>query len=1199
MKTRLKNMISKLLTICLMLLLLLGAATLSAEAAGITGEEKVPGDAGFGFTYAFVSPTTIEITSYDGYEREVNIPAAIDGYTVVGIQNFRTGYAKPNAFVQKVILPETVTYIADDAFYDEKDWSAQVHSELREIVLNEGLKTIGERAFYNNSYLKKIEIPSSVTEIGKDAFASCSDLSDITFKGSNTFLHGGAFNISTGKINKMYEDWLYDNSSDDFLIWQGQLIAYKGTGKTPVIPDTVSVIGAGVFRERDITKVTIPSSVQEIGDAAFYNCTSLSAVDIPGSVKRIDDSAFSGCSSMKSVTFHEGLEVIGDGSFRECESLNRLDLPEGLTTLEDTAFYDCINIEDFTFPASLGDMECSSIYTSKWYENLPDGAELYCGSVFLGCKNEGYPEKLTVRPGTKMVRIENSLRGVKELNLPEGLESLIIPDAGTDSCSITSLTVPESVNYIDLNNMSELTDIKLPETAVLANDCFAGCYKIKNLVIPRGNITLNGVNVGRTANVVLPDDVLEVNGPISNGRHGWDDISSGNSTLKSIDFKNVRILTNGALANCIVLDKVTLPDSLITLGMNAFRNCRKLRSIEGGGNVRQIGICCFADCSELDDFGDLEKSVRNVGTLAFLDTDWFHDQPNGVVYFGKAAYAYKGTMAKDTVLNIKEGTVFVSYEFLAGQKEVNPNFDQPNLAGIILPQSCKYIDGYAFAGAGNMKFTDLGGAIYIGDSAFNDNACETIVLPDSVRFVGNNAFSAANIRAVHLNEGLQALDEGAFFSYGAGKGIKVPASVEYIGPQAIGYCPVDPDNPFAGTKKIDGFVVGGEPGSVAQSYAKTNEFDFETSVCTAHQPVTETVDATCQTGGFTCTVCAVCGTVTESEKTAVVAHKAVANDKIEATCTGSGYTGGTHCIFCGKTITEPQKTPALGHDWVIALEEYPGSAYTGMTRYYCRRCTFTWHEENESGHVHNYDYCMKTVYATCKAGGYTEHICACGAKYRDNLTPALAHNYKTTTKKATTAKDGEIVSSCTECGKVRKTTPIYKISSVRLLRTSCVYNGKRQKPSVIVKTSKGEKLEEGKDYIASYQSGRKKVGKYEVQISFKGQYSGKKILDFTIRPKGTAVSKVTAKSKGFAVAWSRQPVQTTGYQIQYSVSSKFKNAKNMTVPTSKNTKRKVSKLKGGSRYHVRIRTYKTVNVNGKKNKIYSSWSKGKSVVTKR
>ena len=173
MKTRLKNMISKLLTICLMLLLLLGAATLSAEAAGITGEEKVPGDAGFGFTYAFVSPTTIEITSYDGYEREVNIPAAIDGYTVVGIQNFRTGYAKPNAFVQKVILPETVTYIADDAFYDEKDWSAQVHSELREIVLNEGLKTIGERAFYNNSYLKKIEIPSSVTENGKDSFSSC------------------------------------------------------------------------------------------------------------------------------------------------------------------------------------------------------------------------------------------------------------------------------------------------------------------------------------------------------------------------------------------------------------------------------------------------------------------------------------------------------------------------------------------------------------------------------------------------------------------------------------------------------------------------------------------------------------------------------------------------------------------------------------------------------------------------------------------------------------------------------------------------------------------------------------------------------------------------------------------------------------------------------------------------------------------
>lgn len=100
-------------------------------------------------------------------------------------------------------------------------------------------------------------------------------------------------------------------------------------------------------------------------------------------------------------------------------------------------------------------------------------------------------------------------------------------------------------------------------------------------------------------------------------------------------------------------------------------------------------------------------------------------------------------MAEGTVLSLRDGTVSVTYEFLAGQIELNPTFDQPNLAGLILPQSCKYVDDYAFAGAKNMKFIDLGGVQYIGREAFNNSACESIVLPDSVRFVGSNAFSAA------------------------------------------------------------------------------------------------------------------------------------------------------------------------------------------------------------------------------------------------------------------------------------------------------------------------------------------------------------------------------------------------------------------------------------------------------------------------
>ena len=148
--------LSLLLTLSLTLSLLP-----AVSAAGIPGEEKLPGEAGYGFTYAFVSPTTIEITAYYGYEAEVTVPSTIDGYTVVGIQSFHNeeGYSNPNIFVRKVVLPETVTYIADGAFYDNDDWSAKTHFELREIVLPQSLKTIGKNAFYHNYYRKRSTFP--------------------------------------------------------------------------------------------------------------------------------------------------------------------------------------------------------------------------------------------------------------------------------------------------------------------------------------------------------------------------------------------------------------------------------------------------------------------------------------------------------------------------------------------------------------------------------------------------------------------------------------------------------------------------------------------------------------------------------------------------------------------------------------------------------------------------------------------------------------------------------------------------------------------------------------------------------------------------------------------------------------------------------------------------------------------------------
>lgn len=122
-----------------------------------------------------------------------------------------------------------------------------------------------------------------------------------------------------------------------------------------------------------------------------------------------------------------------------------------------------------------------------------------------------------------------------------------------------------------------------------------------------------------------------------------------------------------------------------------------------------------------------------------------------------------------------------------------------------------------------------------------------------------------------------------------------------------------------------------------------------------------------------------------------------------------------------------------------------------------------------------------------------------------------------------------------------------------------------------------------------------------VTITGKGSYAGTVTKTFTICPKSTSITKAAAKSKGFEIKWKKQSSQTTGYQIQYSTSSKFtaKTTETLTVGKNKTVFRPGSSLKGNKKYYVRIRTYKTVTVSGKSQKIYSGWSKAKTVRTKK
>ena len=160
------------------------------------------------------------------------------------------------------------------------------------------------------------------------------------------------------------------------------------------------------------------------------------------------------------------------------------------------------------------------------------------------------------------------------------------------------------------------------------------------------------------------------------------------------------------------------------------------------------------------------------------------------------------------------------------------------------------------------------------------------------------------------------------------------------------------------------------------------------------------------------------------------------------------------------------------------------------------------------------------------------------------------------------------------------------------VKTKFTYTGKTIRP--IVKVSQnGEKLFINEDYIVSYKN-NKKIGTASIVVKGKGSYNGSKILYFKIVPKGTEIKYVKAKKKGFTVKWKKQKSKTSGYQIQYSTSKSFKNAKKKTIKGKDSTSYKFTRLKSKKTYYIRIRTYKTVDGI----KYYSFWSDTKSIKIK-
>ena len=287
------------------------------------------------------------------------------------------------AVSQVLVLPEGTKVIEAEAFYGD--------TSIREVVLPEGVETIGERAFANSG-VTKVNLPESVEYIAPDAFDGCDGVTVIVVAGTAGEEYAKAANVK-------YEYVRQETPAEDFTytIENGEctITRYTGDDADVVIPEMIEggkVTGIGdkaFYKCESLTSISIPNGVTSIGNSAFYYCKSLTSISIPDSVTSIGDSAFFDCICLTSISIPDSVTSIGGWAFFDCTSLASISIPDSVTSIGYSAFTNCTSLTSISIPDSVTSIgnRAFSYCTSLTSISIPDGVTSIGYSAFSYCES--------------------------------------------------------------------------------------------------------------------------------------------------------------------------------------------------------------------------------------------------------------------------------------------------------------------------------------------------------------------------------------------------------------------------------------------------------------------------------------------------------------------------------------------------------------------------------------------------------------------------------------------------------------------------------------------------------------------------------------------------------------------------------------------------------------------------------------------
>lgn len=299
-------------------------------------------------SYVFGGCSDLKTVSYDG---------SLEQWNHITANNDVLGYSCPSLvtddYTAQFILvendlpdhfPKTVTIT--------KYTGTESTVILPSTISNWPVTKIGEDALKDNTTITSVTIPASVTEIGSNAFAGCTNLTSVKYGGdwSKLTIQSGNPAVQDAANAPLFD---FAFTPDNTAV----IVRYKGTAADVTIPSRykgkpVTMIDHAAFYNSVVTSVTIPDSVTSIRDSAFVFCSQLTNISIPNSVTAIGSFAFDGCTKLESITLPSSLSTIQSYAFYNCGNLKTIRIPVSVTFIENFAFDGCPSSMTVTYSGS-------------------------------------------------------------------------------------------------------------------------------------------------------------------------------------------------------------------------------------------------------------------------------------------------------------------------------------------------------------------------------------------------------------------------------------------------------------------------------------------------------------------------------------------------------------------------------------------------------------------------------------------------------------------------------------------------------------------------------------------------------------------------------------------------------------------------------------------------------------------------------